>query len=279
MCHLHTASGKTPKSSKRSPKKSPAKSSRKSPTKSSPKRSPVGKKQFDLDKLSKVELYEVMLNVPRDTINALCRANKKYADICRIERFRQEYNARHKNMLIVGKLKLKKPGREGDLIKKIRFIDEAENEIQIEIMYLTRIGSYGISKIIYIPKNQIYPKSLPKNLVIDDKVVSELLRNKVFIGCDQGKFGIGRSKEQKIKIDKEIEAQEVLKYIGKEKWFRKIKDAGSLIDEDRNLLNKDYVIDFIKIIEKAVENIDGSISFSDIKLWWQLEGFDWSRVM
>jgi len=40
-------------------------------------------------------LYEILLNLPREQLNAVCRSNKRMTEFCSNPRFRMDYNERH----------------------------------------------------------------------------------------------------------------------------------------------------------------------------------------
>lgn len=89
--------------SPKTPKKSPERSAKSRSVKTtSPKRSPkTSSPKLDVarfEALPGVVLYQVLLNIPRDQINAICRAASKNSSvykICKSIRFRQEYDAKH----------------------------------------------------------------------------------------------------------------------------------------------------------------------------------------
>jgi hypothetical protein len=150
-CWQHSKTPKT-KSSK-TPKKT-------SPKRGSPKKMSPKKEAFDLEQLPKEVLYEVLLRLPYERLNSVCRTSKKIAKICIEERFQEEYKAKHPEhqTMFVGELRKptmydirKKPGT-------YIFHDGIGNKLIIHVN-----DKEEINTIEYTPLQQFYGLKQPEN--------------------------------------------------------------------------------------------------------------------
>jgi hypothetical protein len=227
---------KTPKRS--SPKKPSPK--RGSPIKMSPK-----KEAFELENLPKEVLYDVLLRLPYERLNSVCRANKKIAKICIEKRFQEEYKAKHpehKTMLI-GPLGPKKELFGSDDVHV--HYDSINNRIVV----FTRNDQ--LSRISYTPSIQNYGIKIPKDygslqiVAVKDK--------------DNWKMVIQRGLKKDTDIaytadNAMIEIKNFLKSIGKERWQPKkarVRNYGTEFKSSPQSANE-----FVTIIENELAKIN-----------------------
>lgn len=156
FCWQH-AGKRSSKVSSKTPKKSPVKkvSPKKSSTRGRSLKTSPKKEAFPLEKLPREVLYDVLMKLPYERLNAACRTSKKLAKICNESRFQQEYKAKHPGHLdrkmFIGELA--KPtlydirGKPGNYI----FHDEIGNKLTIDVNLRD-----GVNNIEYTPKNQNY---------------------------------------------------------------------------------------------------------------------------
>lgn len=149
---------KTPKQTLPSKTSKRGSSKKMSPKGGSPKNSP--QEVFQLEQLPPVVLHNVLLNLPRERLNSVCRISRKLAAICSNWRFQEEYNTKHPqgNTMFVGNLS--KPATMYDIRTKpgiYLFHDEARNTLTIEV------NKEGVNVIEYKPARQFYILQPPEN--------------------------------------------------------------------------------------------------------------------
>jgi len=106
---------------------------------------------FPIENLIKDVLFKIMLELPREQLNALCRASKRYREICKNDLFRKLYIAKHPNQLFTGKLTWNKGSStdfyiykaEDEKGNKLQFYKYGKNIVTVYINSTSELSIYG----------------------------------------------------------------------------------------------------------------------------------------
>lgn len=207
------------------------------------KTSAIRSSPFPVEDLTKNVLFQMMLELPKEQLNALCRSSKKYAAICRNDLFRKLYNAKHINepSMFVGELIWKdKPD--------FRYVakDSIGNKL---IIQNNEEGEYVIE---YAPKKQENKDSIDIMLIFrNNKLNSSVIK----VGSTRGV--------------KKTEVENYLKSIGKLHWLHKNCPIKST-DINRIpscKLNKKGAKEFLNIVKREVNKIENDKFRTQINEW------------
>lgn len=230
-CHLH--GGKTP--AKKTPKKTPTRtpkrvSPKKSPKKSSPKKSPT---VAWTDQLPAPALYEMLLGVKPESLNAVCRASKNAAKICAEKRFQEQYSKKHNfdfESLIKGNLHIISSGEVmgADLFGDETYFLKDEKGNEVFVNYDS--SSNRIEKITY--------RAIEQKKTVD--IVLKRYGNKWEMEFETLN---GRRPPQKDLTD-------LLQLIGKNHWYRGWD--GRFKNKNRE---KEVIDSFIKSVKPKISKV------------------------
>lgn len=226
------------------------------------------KEIYDIGKLDKEALFNLLLMVEPDEIKIVCHSkNPRVRIICSSPLFQEAYKKKYPRKLMIGKITHSyKDFMDGGLYV---FIDEKGNQIKINTKIRSTQGGdiHRVRRITYQPFKQMYPSTFKLTGRGEETIelTEEELRyaNPITIDLYKTKEGyemtIGRDLLYSVFTHKNeedflkrypLEVKEFLEYLERERWWN-----DDIINPEQNFASKKAILEFTREVYHSLKGI------------------------